>query len=129
VVCALYGSEEGDRSAEAMVEVRNGWERAPEISCQAKSETELSITWKPSPDIEAYRITVYQGDKKSLLKYTNMDFTKTDEAELDACGTTMEYVYPIPDGSSRFKFEVTGIRHTEDGSEQKSTVGTVIYPK
>ncbi len=129
VVSALYGSEEGDRSGEATVEVKNDWEAAPEIFCQAGSETELSISWDPSPDIDAYHITVYLGNEKSLLKYANMDWTKADEAYLDVSGGPMEFVYPVPDGSPRLKFEVYGVRYTEDGSEQNSAVGTVTYPK
>lgn len=126
VVVPILENNKGDTSAEVTVEVRNDWVSAPLLQLETLPSREIRVTWQAGQNIDAYLITVYEGDAKSLLKYANMDFVKKQETELTSTGDTMEFLYACPENVTRLKFEVVGTRHAADGSVQKSAVSTEI---
>lgn len=125
-VVPVYEMERGDISDEMTVEVANSWVAAPEFFCEAISDNKVRLTWIATSGVESYHIVVYAGSG-SLLRFVNLDYKKYQEFDIQATDEKMEYVYEygdelVTDTGVRLRFEINAVRHTANGTEQKSSV-------
>ena len=128
-ITPVLNGEKGSQSAEANVDIKNEWVVAPKLETEMLGGRRVWLTWKASPNVESYHITVYTGDNNSLLRYVDLDYSKYTEIDVAAAEGEMEYVYTYDkeiddENGLRMKFEICGIRHTAQGSEQKSAVSS-----
>ena len=75
--------------------------------------------------MESYHVTVYAGSG-SLLRYVNLDFKEYTEFDVQAKAGNMEYIFTygediVSDNGVKLKFEIYGIRHAANGTEQQSS--------
>lgn len=128
-ITPVLNGEKGSQSAEANVDIKNEWVVAPKLETEMLGGRRVRLTWKASPNVESYHITVYTGDNNSLLRYVDLDYSKYTEIDVAAAEGEMEYIYTYDkeiddENGLRMKFEICGIRHTAQGSEQKSAVSS-----
>ena len=132
-IVPVFGDEKGTNSADANVEIKNEWVVAPELVCEQIGANQVKLTWKTSPNVESYHVTVSTGDNASLLRFVDLDYSKYTEFDLDTAEGDMEYIFTYdrdidPENGLKMKFEVCGLRHTASGEEQKSatSVKTIV---
>ncbi len=123
-VVPLLSAEEGFASEPATAEVKNNWFAAPALTCEAENNTDVRLKWAASEGVEGYHITVFAGDG-SLLRFVKMDYKKYDEFDVEAAAGDMVYTYTYDrpadqENGTNLKFEIYGIRHAADGTEQRS---------
>lgn len=128
IVPALNG-EKGSYSTDANIEIKNEWVVAPELSCEQISGNQIKLTWRAPANIETYHITVFTGDNASLLRFVDLDYSKYTEFDAPAVEGDMEYIFTYdkdidPENGVKMKFEIVGVRHAANGSEQKSAVSS-----
>ena len=82
--------------------------------------------------VESYHVVVSVGSG-SILRFIDMDYNKYSEFDVPAKNGDMEYSFTYkeeidPNTGIKLKFEIYGIRHAADGTEQKSatTKQTVV---
>lgn len=124
-VIPVLGKETGNVSEAVTIDVSADWVTAPELNCSVTGSNEVTLSWISSPRVESYHITVSVGSG-SLLRYVNLDFKKYLETEVPVGGETMEYIFRYPEtvdseDGVKIRFEVYGIRHTADNTEQTSS--------
>ena len=125
-VTPVLARESGSASEESSVEIKNDWVIAPTLNCTALSGHRVKLTWPAANGVESYHITVYAGDG-SLLRFVNLDFKKYKEFDVTSKPGQMEYTFTCgndilsPDGV-KLRFEIYGIRHAANGTEQRSSV-------
>ena len=134
-VVPILGQEEGSISESVTVEVKAEWIVAPELQCSINGPSSVKLTWSASPKVETYHITVYAGSG-SLLRFVNLDFKKVEEFDVPVKADEIIYEYQFPDSIDpetgvKLRFEIFGVRHTADNSEQTSSISkqTVILNK
>ena len=132
VVVPVLADEQGNASEEAEVEVRNDWVAAPAVECTPGGPGQAVLRWISPPEIESYHVAVSAGSG-SLLRFVNLDYKKYSEFDIEAQPGQMEYVFTYedeidPEAGVKLKFEVYGVRHAADGTEQKSaeTAQTIV---
>ena len=128
-IVTQYQNEKGNASNEVYVEVKNNWVAAPAFSCKQIGTNQVQLSWASSPNIETYHIVVYTGNEDSLLRFVDLDYSKYTEFNVPAETENMEYLYSYDeeydiDTGIKLKFEIYGVHHAEDGSEQKSATST-----
>lgn len=130
-VAPIYANEKGNNSSDVTINVQNDWVIAPILTCEELDANRVCLSWLSVEGVETYHITVYKGDNDSLLRFVDLDFSKYSEFDLQAATGTMEYVYSYdkeinPETGEKIKFEIYGIRHALDGSEQKTAISSKI---
>jgi len=128
VVVPVYAREEGLASGEASVDVKNDWVAAPVLTCELLENDRIRLTWSAAEGVESYHIIVYAGSG-SLLRYVNLDYKKYTEIDVSAGEGEMEHIFHYDnslaaDSGIKLKFEIYGLRHAADGSEQRSAAST-----
>ncbi|MBE5772200.1 MAG: hypothetical protein E7336_12625 [Clostridiales bacterium] len=128
-IVPVYGSETGFASQEVTIDIKNDWVIAPDVSIEQTDGNKVKINWMATEGVETYHVCVYVGDNESILRYVNLDYSKYQEYDVAAIGNSMEseFVYEgeiDPVDGVRLKFEIYGVRHASDGSEQKTAVTT-----
>lgn len=128
-IVPILNREKGSYSADANVDIKNEWVVAPELSCEQIGNNQVKLSWTAPSNIESYHITVLTGDNNSLLRFVDLDYTKYTEFDIPAETGHMEYVFTYdkdidPDVGVKMKIEIYGIRHTANGSEQKSAISS-----
>ena len=123
-VVPLFGDEVGFASESVSAEVNNEWVTAPDLECEVGKNNQIILTWTSPKEIESYHITVSVASG-SLLRFVNMDYEKHTEFDVQAKSGNMKYTYVYdgevnPESEVKLKFEIYGIRHAADGTEQKS---------
>ncbi len=123
-VIPRLSAEEGIASEPVTAEVKNSWATAPALQCTADDTNQILLKWTAAEGVESYHITVSAGSG-SLLRFVNLDYKVYEEFDLAATAGEMSHTYiydlPIdPKNGTSLKFEMYGIRHAADGSEQKS---------
>ena len=117
--------ESGSYSDEASVRIQNEWVAAPVLACEQSGERSVRLSWQAAEGVSSYHITAYRGDSDSLLRFVQLDFSKHEEMDVPAAAGDMEATF-IYDGEIdqemgvRLKFEIYGIRHAQDGTEQQT---------
>ena len=124
VVVPVYDKEEGLASEDVSVELQNNWVLAPSLECSLGKEKEVILKWSSSQGIEKYHVIVSAGSG-SLLRFVNLDFNKYKEFDVQAKPGEMEYKFTYEDSIDpelgvKLKFQIYGIRHAADGTEQRS---------
>lgn len=130
IVPILLG-EKGNSSNEVEIDIQNEWVVAPVLTCEDMKGGTVRLNWMAAEGVEEYCVVVYEGDNDSLLRYVNLDFSKTSEELLPAVDGEMEFTYVFdaeidPDIGERLRFEVYGLRYAANGDVQKSSVSTQI---
>ena len=121
--------ENGFASDEAAIRVQNEWVAAPVLSCEQSAECSVRLSWQAAEGVSSYHITAYRGDSDSLLRFVNLDFSKHAEMDVPASAGEMEATF-IFDGEIdqemgvKLKFEIYGIRHAQDGTEQQTALSS-----
>lgn len=128
-VFPTYQGEDGPKSEEINIDVKNEWVTAPSIVCELAENNRIRISWTALENIETYHLTVFVGDSNSLLRFVDMDYKKLTEEDITSVAGPMEYTYTYDgtmdnDAEIRLKFELYGIRHTQSGDEQKSAASS-----
>ena len=128
-IVPVLGKETGNTSAYADVTIQNDWVVAPVLECEAKGEKNVCLLWQAAEGVESYHITVYKGDSESLLRFVDLDYTKYAEYDITSNGGEMEYQFNYddeisPETGMKFKFELYGVRHAENGDEQKTATSS-----
>ena len=130
-VVPQWKSETGNASAETEVEIKNDWVIAPLLSCEILEDHTVMLSWQAAGGVEKYHLSVYAGDNESLLRYIGMDYSLREEHDFPAAtGETKEMTWQfrlkagetIPEDGLRLRFELYGIRRTENGAEQQTGV-------
>ena len=124
-VVPAFEDEQGFASEDINVEIQNNWVIAPILACEACGNNSVHLSWPTAEGIESYHITVYCGNSDSLLRFVNLDYSEYDAFDLPVTGNEMEYTFIYEDSidpeiGMKLKFEIFGIRHTENGEEQKT---------
>ncbi len=124
-VTPVYSGEAGDTSEEVSIKLKNDWVAAPVLQCEALSGNRIKLMWQAAAGVESYHITVYAGSG-SLLRYVNLDFKEYTEFDVEAKPGSMEYIFNygqdiVSDNGVKLKFEIYGIRHAANGTEQQSS--------
>lgn len=124
-----FNGEKGNLSSEVSVEIKNDWVAAPVLTCVQTSKNEVKLTWDGATGVEEYHIIVYAGDSGSLLRFVDMDYSKYTEFVLSANNGKMEQLFTYDkeynsEAGLKLKFEIYGLRHTANGSEQKSATSS-----
>ena len=127
-VIPLFSGEEGISSEPVTVEVKNNWVAAPALKCRAENNGAVTLKWTAPEGVESYHITVSVSDG-SLLRFVKLDYKKYEEFDVEAEAGEMTYTYtydqPVdPENGVNLKFEIYGIRHAADGTEQRSASST-----
>ena len=130
-VMPLYNGEKGNTSNEMTVDVKNDWVIAPTLFCKQIEKNQVKLSWSASSNVEVYHITVYAGNNDSLLRYVDLDYSKYTELDLPVERSDMEYIFTYSDeynseNGQKLKFEIYGVRHSANGTEQKSATSTQI---
>ena len=123
-VIPVFSGDEGSASDPVTAEVKNNWVAAPALKCEAENSKDVRLKWTASEGVESYHITVSAGDG-SLLRFVKLDYKKYEEFDVEAAAGEMVYTYTYdqpanPENGTNLKFEIYGIRHTADGTEQRS---------
>lgn len=132
VVPELNG-QKGTPSPETDVEIKNEWVAAPVLTCEPLDNRSVRLSWQAAEKVETYHLSVYAGNNDSLLRYIGMDYELREERDITATAGEMSYTFnlrdgeEIPDEGLRFRFELYGLRHAENGSEQKTAVSKEEY--
>ena len=123
-VVPQYNGEKGTASDEVVVDIKNNWVAAPILTCEQIDLSKVRLSWKASVGVSKYHITVFIGNQSSLLSYVNLDYKKYTETDVLVEKEDMEYIFEyqgdIPDDGLKLKFEMIGIRYTDNGDEQKT---------
>ena len=127
----LYNGEKGNTSNEMTVDVKNDWVIAPTLFYKQIEKNQVKLSWSASSNVEVYHITVYAGNNDSLLRYVDLDYSKYTELDLPVERSDMEYIFTYSDeynseNGQKLKFEIYGVRHSANGTEQKSATSTQI---
>lgn len=124
--------EEGLPSATVDVEISNTWVVAPSLTCEQGEKGEVILKWSSPQEVESYHVVVSAGSG-SILRFIDLDYKKYTEFDIPAKKGDMEYSFIYkddidPNTGIKLKFEIYGVRHAADGSEQKSatTKQTII---
>lgn len=128
-VVPYHGEKRGTASDEASVTVINIWSDMPQLSLKQLGYNQIRINWQSATGVDKYHICVYSGDSNSLLQFIDMDYRKYTEFDVTVDGDEMETIFTYPDAIDpdkgiKLKFEVYGIRITEDGNEQFSATAS-----
>ena len=123
-VIPVYSREDGLASEEVEVELKNNWVIAPALDYSQGDKGKVILKWASAPGVESYHVIVSAGSG-SLLRFVNLDFNKYTEFDVPAKTGDIEYIFtyndPIdPDNGVKLKFEIYGVRHAANGTEQKS---------
>ena len=131
-VVPTLSKEKGLASATAEVEISNSWVVAPSLTCEQGKKGEVILKWSSPQAVESYHVVVSVGSG-SILRFIDMDYNKYSEFDVPAKNGDMEYSFTYkeeidPNTGIKLKFEIYGIRHAADGTEQKSatTKQTVV---
>ena len=124
-VVPVLDNEEGLASDPITIEVKADWVTAPALECNITEKNHITLKWDTADKVENYHIIVSAGSG-SLLRFVNLDYKKIAEFDVPSENTTMEYDYEYPDEIDletgvKLKFEIFGIRHAADGTEQHSS--------
>ena len=128
-VVPKLGKEQGSASEDADISIQNDWVVAPVLECVAEDEKGVHLSWTAVEGVENYHIIVYKGDSESLLRFVDLDYSKYAEYDVPAIAGEMEYLFEYddainPETGVKFKFELYGIRHAENGEEQKTATSS-----
>ena len=123
-VVPTLSKEKGLASATAEVEISNSWVVAPSLTCEQGKKGEVILKWSSPQAVESYHVVVSVGSG-SILRFIDMDYNKYSEFDVPAKNGDMEYSFTYkeeidPNTGIKLKFEIYGIRHAADGTEQKS---------
>ena len=121
-----YDGEEGEASEDINIEVKNSWVVAPSITCEQTGSNTIDVKWTAAEGVESYHIVVYTGDNDSLLRFVDLDYREYAKYDVPVESTDMVFTFTYtenvdPENGEKVKFEIYGIRHTEDGKEQKTS--------
>ncbi len=124
-VTPMFHGEKGEASSEVKVSIRNEWVISPALVCEQVGENTVKLTWSAAENAETYHITVYAGNSNSLLRFVDLDYRKYAEFDVPGGRGIIEYIYYCDkeynaDAGLKLKFEIVGIRHAADGTEQRS---------
>ena len=124
-----YKGEKGIISSEINVEIKNEWVISPALSCEQVEDNQIRLSWPASPAVTYYHITVYAGNNESLLRFVNLDFSKYTEFDVPSSSGVIEHLFTYdgqvdPENGLKIKFEIYGIRRTENNTEQKSATSS-----
>ena len=101
---------------------------APALECTNDNCSSVLLKWVSPAGVESYHITVSAGSN-SLLKYVNLDYNKYEEYVVPSEPGEMEYLFEYKDNIDqetgvKLKFDIYGVRHASDGTEQKSATSS-----
>ena len=121
-----YDGEEGTASEDIELEVKNNWVVAPSITCEQTGSNTIDVKWTAADGVETYHIIVYTGDNDSLLRFVDLDYSEYASYDIPVESTDMVFTFTYneevdPENGEKVKFEIYGIRHAENGEEQKTS--------
>lgn len=124
-VFPILADEKGSSSYDTSVSIQNDWVVAPILVCEEHENDSVRLVWNAAEGVESYHITVHKGNSESLLRFIDLDYSKYAEYDIPATSGEMEYTFVYeqeidPSTGEKFKFEIFGIRHSQNGEEQKT---------